>query len=287
MLWFYLSLTSAITLATVDALSKYALKDSGEEAVAWASWGFATPFLLATIPFIQIPPLDLTFWAATLIALPLEAVAVLLYIKAIKVSPLSLTIPFLALTPMFIIVTSFLMLRELPSRSGLGGIMLIAIGAYLLNLNDSGKGLLAPIKAISREKGSVMMIAVAVIYSITSNLGKIAVLHSSPSFFAVAYTSIFSLFLLPYVIIKERALAAVIKTRIRLFLLLGFIFALMVTAHFTAIRLVEVSYMISVKRTSLIFSVLYGRLFFKEENFRERILGSLVMVAGVFLITMF
>ncbi|MBM2838444.1 MAG: hypothetical protein HW415_1069, partial [Deltaproteobacteria bacterium] len=47
MLWLYLSLTAAVTLATVDALSKYALKDSGEEVVAWASWGFATPFLLA------------------------------------------------------------------------------------------------------------------------------------------------------------------------------------------------------------------------------------------------
>ena len=287
MLWLYLSLTAAVTLATVDALSKYALKDSGEEVVAWASWGFAAPFLLATIPFIEIPTLDLTFWMATILALPLELVAVLFYIRSIKISPLSLSIPFLALTPVFLIATSFFMLGELPDSSGIAGIMLIAIGAYLLNLNSSGKGFLAPLKAISREKGSLLMIAVSFIYSITSNLGKIAVLHSSPQFFAATYTTIFSIFFLPYVIFKERKAAAIIKARIPLFLLIGIVFAIMVMAHFLAIRLVEVAYMISVKRTSLIFSVLYGWLVFKEEHIRERLLGCVVMVMGVVLITLF
>lgn len=95
MVWFLLSLTSAVTLATVDALSKHALKDSKEEVVAWASWGFSAPILLTTLLFIEIPSLDQTFWAATILALPLELVAVLLYIRSIKISPLSLTIPFL------------------------------------------------------------------------------------------------------------------------------------------------------------------------------------------------
>lgn len=287
MLWFYLSLTSAVTLATVDALSKYALKDSGEEAVAWAGWGFAAPFLLLTLPFIEKPPLDSTFWLSTIVALPLEAVAVLLYTRAIKLSPLSLTIPFLALTPVFLIATSFVMLGELPSKPGLTGILLIAVGAYLLNLNSSGKGILAPLKAVSKEKGSVLMIGVSFIYSITSNLGKLAVLHSSPAFFAATYTTIFSIFFLPYVLFKEHNFIRVMKSRIPLFLLIGFVFAIMVTAHFAAVRLIEVPYMISVKRTSLIFSVIYGWLIFKEEHIRERLLGSMVMAAGVVLITVF
>jgi hypothetical protein len=81
MLWFYLSLTSAITLATVDALSKHALKDSGEEVVAWVRWGFASPFLLLLLPFIDMPRLDSTFWYATALGVPLDAVALFLYIR--------------------------------------------------------------------------------------------------------------------------------------------------------------------------------------------------------------
>jgi uncharacterized membrane protein len=45
--------------------------------------------------------------------------------------------------------------------------------------------------------------------------------------------------------------------------------------------------MLSVKRTSLIFGVLYGWLLFKEGNIRERLLGTVVMLAGVVLIAMF
>jgi uncharacterized membrane protein len=89
------------------------------------------------------------------------------------------------------------------------------------------------------------------------------------------------------VIFKERKAAAIIKSRIPLFLLIGVVFAIMVMVHFLAIRLVEVAYMISVKRTSLIFSVLFGWLVFKEEHIRERLLGSVVMMLGVVLITLF
>jgi drug/metabolite transporter (DMT)-like permease len=187
----------------------------------------------------------------------------------------------------FLIFTSFVMLGEFPDRSGMAGIFLIATGAYLLNLNSHEKGPLAPFKAIAKEKGALLIITVAFIYSISSNLGKIAVLHSSPIFFAVIYTVLLSVFILPFIVIRKRDSISAIRARPALFLLIGFIFAIMVAAHFSALKLTEVSYMISVKRTSLIFSVIYGWLIFKEEHIRERFLGSVVMVAGVVLITLF
>lgn len=284
MLWFYLSLATAVSLSTTDALSKKALKDAGEELVAWVRWAFAAPFLLLLLPFIEIPELDSTFWFVTAAAVPLEITAILLYMKAIRVSPLSLTVPFLALTPVFLIATSFLFLGELPDRSGVAGILLIAAGAYLLNLNRPGEGFLAPFKSIKKEKGSVLMIVVAFIYSITSNLGKVAVLHSSPTFFAIIYAIILSMFLLPFVVRKSGNSISAIRARPLLFVMIGVFYGIMMMCHFSAIRLIEVPYMISVKRTSMIFSTIYGWLLFKEENIRERLLGSAVMVIGVALI---
>ena len=61
----------------------------------------------------------------------------------------------------------------------------------------------------------------------------------------------------------------------------------MMVSHFTAISMTDVAYMISVKRTSLIMSVFYGWALFKEEKIKERLLGSIVMLAGVILITAF
>jgi drug/metabolite transporter (DMT)-like permease len=45
--------------------------------------------------------------------------------------------------------------------------------------------------------------------------------------------------------------------------------------------------MISVKRTSLIFSVIYGRLLFGEERMKERLAGATLMAGGVALIALF
>ena len=60
----------------------------------------------------------------------------------------------------------------------------------------------------------------------------------------------------------------------------------MMLCHLNAIVLVEASYMIAVKRCSLLFAIMYGRLIFKEMGFRERISGGLVMIAGILCITL-
>ncbi|MEE8536375.1 MAG: EamA family transporter, partial [Acidobacteriota bacterium] len=65
---------------------------------------------------------------------------------------------------------------------------------------------------------------------------------------------------------------------------IGFFYFCMVLFHYLALDLVEVAYMISIKRTSMVFGVLYGWLFFKEAEIRQRLLASLLMVAGAVLI---
>ena len=46
-----------------------------------------------------------------------------------------------------------------------------------------------------------------------------------------------------------------------------------------------VPYIISLKRTGILFSVIIGILIFKEKNFKEVIIGSIIMFIGVLLIT--
>ena len=56
--------------------------------------------------------------------------------------------------------------------------------------------------------------------------------------------------------------------------------------HMIAISMTLVAYLISVKRTSAIISVLFGTLLFKEKGFKERIWGAIIMVIGVLFITL-
>lgn len=285
--WVIYASLSALSLATTDALSKKALSKSGSIFIAWVRLTFALPFLLTILPFIDIPRLDTTFWITIIVILPLEISSTLLYLRAIEISPLSMTIPFLALTPVFSILTSFVILNELPSLKGSAGILLIAAGAYLLNIHTTKEGMLEPLKKILQEKGSMLMILVAFIYSITSNLGKIAINHSGPCFFAVFYVLYIGLALLPFVIMKHRReVIPLLRINFPLFTLIGLSFAIMVITHNLAIRLIEVPYMISIKRMSLVFSVIYGAVFFNEANIKERLLGVTVMVIGAVIITL-
>jgi len=286
MSWFVYAFVCALSLATADALSKKALDDNADPyIIAWVRTGYAAPFIAVIIPFIDIPTLDGVFYIAMFLSIPLDIIALLLYMKAIKVSPLSLTLPFLSLTPVFLIGTSYVILGEKPDKSGFIGIILVVIGSYLLNVHTISRGVFEPFKAIAKEQGSVLMIVVAFVFSIGVCFGKIAVQHSNPAFFSVIYIFLLSLFLFIVVSFKSKHFLSKSISRPVPFVFIGMLIAIMIITHLKAISLIEVSYMVSVKRLSILFGVLYGVMFFKETNIKERFLGATVMVSGIILIS--
>jgi drug/metabolite transporter (DMT)-like permease len=283
--WVLYALLAAFCLATADALSKRLLGEAADERIiSWIRFLFACPFLVLVWLFIEIPPLDAGFWTTVAVLVPIELLAITLYIRAIKLSPLSLTIPFLSLTPVFLIVLGWVALGERIDAAGAAGIALIVIGAYGLNGGSLREGWLAPLRAIAREPGSRLMIAVAFLYSVTSTLGKAAILASGPAAFAVVYTFTLAASFAPVVFATARPQLIQLRTHAGAFLAVGLFWALMILLHTLALAQAEAAYMIAVKRTSLLFSVLYGRLLFGEGQFRERFAGTIVMCIGVAII---
>jgi uncharacterized membrane protein len=292
-LWVLLALGAAFSIATSDALTKKALTggestSSGEDEylVAWARLLFTLPVLGGLWFFIDIPEFDSTFFYAFMISLPLEGVTVFLYIKALKLSPLSLTLPFLSLTPLFLIFSSYFINNETIPLQGIAGIILISTGGYILNVHSARLGILEPLRAICREKGSMLMIAVALIYSITSSLGKVAIEHSSPLFFGITYFTALTIAVTPLSIYmgRKRLKGFFIEGSYRKVILPGIFYGLMVVFHMLSLDLTKVAYMISVKRLSLLIGVIYGHLFFKESHFKERLSGTILMLGGFVLI---
>ncbi len=285
-MWIIYSLLTAVSLATSDALTKRALSSRGVYFVAWAKLVFALPLFLMCLLVVDVPPLDTTFWIAVVCALPLEITAWVLYTKALKSSPISMTMPFLALTPIFLIITSNLLLGESVSLQGAIGICLMAIGGYTLNIHKIRNDLMEPVKAIFREKGSVMMIIVAFIYSITSSLGKMAIEHSSPIFFGSFYFILMTIIFTPIAFKKNGGDISIKREDFVPFALIGITFFLMIIFHMTAMSLTNVAYMISIKRTSLLFSILFGYFMFREERIAEKAVGGFIMLAGFVVIVL-
>jgi len=282
-LWFPLTLLSAFFLATSDALTKKALAGHNEYLVAWLRLLPTLPLFLIPLPFLTIPAVGAEFYLCIFSALPLEALAIFLYIKALKLSPLTLTLPLLSLTPLLLLVVPFLLLGERITPYGGAGVLLIAAGGYLLYAKRDRGGVLAPLRALGAQKGALCMLCVAAIYSVTSTLGKRAIAASSPLFFAACYLPLLVLIISPIALYKGRGELRLMAQNgtLKASALPALCYAIQVIAHVYAINLTNVSYMVAVKRLSLLFGVMYGRYLFREKG---GIAATLIMLAGVLLI---
>ncbi len=288
-MWLALSLLTAFFTATAAAFLKFAIRNNDEVVVGWLRYIICLPIFLLLLVFVPKPHIGIEFWKCVVVLLPLELTAFLLYLKSIKISPLSLTFPFLGLTPVFSILTSRVLIGETISFGGITGIALVTIGAYLLNADRIRYGWAEPIKNIYKEKGSFLMVIVAVIYSITAILGKKAVLLTTPYFFPLFYYTLLAavytlvLFVLPGHKINKIRLN---KKELLMLLLSSAAFSATVMLHFKAISMIQASYMISVKRMSLLFGIIYGAILFGEKNIKYRFLGALMMIVGVAVLAM-
>ncbi len=290
MIWLSLTLVSALAMTLQDVFSKKIADSTGTLLVAWVRWLSSVPFLLLCLPFITVPPLSAEFYVVTGILVPLDVFALVLYMKAIRISPLNVTLPFLSLTPILMILTGYLFLGETLKPGQIFGIVLITAGAYLINIHTIKDGILQPILSISKEKGSLLMIIVAVIYGVTGTLGKKAVVLSNPLFFGLSYTALLSIMMAPMVFYlgpSPKVSAGRIRRSLFIIVLLGLVGAVNVVTHFFAIRLVEAASMVAVKRTSLLFGILFGRFLFDEPHFKARLGGAVLMMAGVVIIYLF
>jgi drug/metabolite transporter (DMT)-like permease len=286
--WLGLTLFSAFCLATADTLTKRQLSHLRAGELVLVRFGVTGVLLLPLLWLQSWPALPLPFWGWVASLLPLEILAMWLYMTAIRECPLSLTLPYLAFTPVFNIVTGYVLLGETISWAGFAGITLVVCGAWLLNLKAAGNGqglnVLAPFRAIVRERGSRLMLATAALYSLTSVLGKGALQYVSPGFFGPFYFvllgTVASLLFASRDVRSWRALGR----HPWAYLLVGLFMGAMVVTHFYAIARVEVAYMIAVKRTSLLFGMLYGAWLFGETGLSRNLAAGMMMIAGVYLI---
>lgn len=284
-MWILYALLSAFGVAGSDAAAKVALqRDADSSAILFVRQATVLLLLLPLL-FRGVPGLDATFWWLHLPWIPLETTALYLYIHAIRISPLSLTLPFLSLTPLFLaFLAPIFMTGENVGTLGAAGIGCIVIGSYVLHLRQLQRGWLEPFKAILRERGTWMMIIVAFLYSLTSMLGKKLIAHSDPWYFAVHFAVVMTLVLAPLGL-RGRA-RQTIRDHAKPVGASALFFAVMIVGHMLALSLAPVAYVISLKRCSGAFGVLFGRIVFSETATLSRLSGALLMVLGGLLIVL-
>ncbi len=301
MLWFVLALLGAISQAAYSLSVKVLLNKIPPFFLAGYSFLAASLIFLPLILFAGIPPLGPGLFPALAVTVIINIVATILFYRALATTDLSLCVPILAFTPVFLILTSFVILGEIPSPAGAAGIFLIAAGAFLLTFQSGhGYSLRAPFHFFLYNPGVRSMLMVAFLYSVSVNYDKEVVMNSSPLF-----GSAVTLFLLAIVFLLIARLTRTNNTvtatdptqhdAVRSdpqftrspFFMYGAVGMMLVIEGIsinTAYTMAIVPYVITVKRLSLFFSVLLGGFVLHEQQIRGRMFGAVVMILGAVVI---
>lgn len=292
MLWFTLASGTALCEALKDATGKQALKSLDEYSVllGFTSVGALIMGLLM-LATEGLPTLGPDFGLALLIGGGLNILAFTLYTRAIKIADLSLTVPLVTLTPLFLLVTSPIIVQEWPTQLDVVGVILLIIGSYVLNLKPSEGFTLAPLRAMAVNPGSRMMIGVAFLWSITSNFDKVGTLNSSSLFWGMSLFGTIAVGMVPFVVqqMLQQGTGPVLgelRSQAQFVGLAGLFNSVGVTLQFIALTMAPVAQVIAVKRMSALISVGFGFLLFGEKGFKERLLGAAIMVSGVAIMAM-
>ncbi len=281
MLWAVFAGLSATIEVFKDGVAKHTSNKHSSVVLAWSFFLIAIP--LFAVPYMLFPPetIHSQFWWALAARTLLDGTALILFFQAIRSSDISVTIPMISFTPVFLLLTSPLIGEIIPPL-GMLGVSLVVLGAYVTHSMRAG-GVLEPLKAMISEKGPRLMLIVALLWTGSSTFHRIGIDASNAFAWNFFGSLALILALLPLVILKRNRLRGTLRSGWWL-LAGGAAYALGDTFLMLAITHGTVAYSIAIKRLSILGSVLMGGWLFKEVGLGRRLTGASVMVLGAIVI---
>lgn len=243
--------------------------------------------LLIVLNKIVVPE-DNIFLFYLIINSILFAIVTVLFTKSLRVSDVSLVSPIMSLLPIFVTIPSYIILGEIPNLYAGIGILLVTLGSYALELNNESKTYIDPIKSLSHNKGVQIAFLGITIASVIPSVDKIGIQMTNPIMWVFLTQLISGLIIgLFYLFSDNNSFKLDFYNNYKILIIVGLFNALIWIFQSYAYTYTQVSYVQSVKRVSIILSILGGYYIFDEKNIRERLFGSILILIGITLIFIF
>ena len=206
-----------------------------------------------------------------------------------KTGDLSHVYPIMRSSPALVLITAVIFLGEQVSIEGVCGILLVAVGVYIINMKRiSGHDLLEPIKSIANDRSTRFAFLTLLSVAAYSIVDKMAVNYIHPVLFTFVHLLCGMCFYTPYILLTKNG--TLIKKelesgwgQITASGVIGIIGYMLILVTFTFER---VSYIVGLRQISIVFAVLMGSHFLREKHQGIRLAGSLIIFAGGFLISL-
>ncbi len=276
-----------LTGAVLHAAWNLILKQSKDKYIAtW--WMLVTGGMIALIAllFTGLPPREM--WKFAIFSVLTEAIYFITLSYAYHDNEFSLVYPVArGSAPAFLALWSFVFLRERPTSGGMIGLGMIIGGLFIIGLS----ALLQSRVSRLHFKGIAIALFIALMISIYTTIDGAAVKHGSA--YALPYVMLmFTLVPFPIApfILREYGWTRLKEEWNGERLLLSVTGLLGVLAYLLAVfaySLAPLSYSGAVREVSVVFGAFAGWWFLKEKMGGIRMLGALVIFAGIFVIAWF
>lgn len=291
LIWFLLAFGAAIANSLTQVNSKWAISLSryGKPTILFIGFSVSTLILAIAVRVVGVPEIQPNFWLAVFGSVILNFIAFPILLKAYEIGEFSSVYSMILLTPVFLMLTAFIGLGEVPSAWGVVGVSLTVAGLYVVAKNNTGGH--NGVKDF--KKGNLLGIGVALIYSISVNFDKLATQYSSPLFAGLVSSALLVLAYGFYSLVVHRTFFICegndgthpfYLPGFFIIILLGLTLAAGSIFHNAALLTGYASYTIAIKRIGVLFGVIWGWLFFHEKDIWRKALGALIAVGGVVMI---
>ena len=187
-----------------------------------------------------------------------------------KYADVSMVYPITTSSPFFIMIWAYFILDERVTPLGILGIVLVLSGCYIMNITK-GKG---------NKSG---------MYGILIAFHKMGVASVNTHLYIMLMADFMSFYSVMFTIISHRKSVTLhrkvhVPVQWKLVILGGFAMAASTVTYRLALIDMQISYASALRQLSSLFGVLMGIFFLKESYGKQRIIGGIVIVAGIMLI---
>jgi len=283
------SLSAGATLALAAAVA-WSLYDLARRLLTgrMSAWALVVWVTLGALPVVVVWGLaagdwrlEAGYWLPGLSSTLLNVAANFLYFRSFQLSPISVTLPMLSLTPVFSSLLGAAVLHQPVGGRAAAGIALVVAGAALLAAAGAGPGRLRRI-----EPGSVLMALVALCWSTTLLLDRVAIEHASvPLHALVLNAGVAAGGLLALAALRRTGELGSVRGNLRLLVVSVIVGVGALGLQLEAIRRVPIGAVETLKRgVGGLFAVVWGRAFFAEPVNARKLAAVALLGLGVALI---
>ncbi len=274
-----LAVIAAFFLSAKDLVSKGVAGKVDGAASAFASFAFAIPFYLLLLIGLYLAGIeDFSFntkfqWVVLARAVT-DVGAELLKMLAFSYADISVVTCIFALYPVLLLGVAPLVAGDEVGEGAIISVLLGVAGSMVLLYDGKRHALTA------QRKGIIFAFCSAIFFALNSSLDRLAVQQASPALSGFSMTVLSCLFLAPLVIFSRRR-QAMCRTNAKAFSLRGGFEVGFMVIKLWALQYLTAPIVVSIQKISVLFSIVGGRVLYKEEDFWRRMVAGILILLGV------